>query len=149
MFVSPGLAPDSLLEQLPPIRVAVGSFDPLLDDSVEFTRRCVCDASILGASFSRLGCLSLFGCDRVRALGVDVQLHIHEALPHGFLSVQLLLPQVCLFLSLFLFLSMTDVWVAECGSDGTFLHHPGRIDGGRRGPCDATIYPCSDGSHAA
>jgi acetyl esterase/lipase len=47
MFVSPGLAPDSLLEQLPPIRVAVGSFDPLLDDSVEFTRRCVCDASIL------------------------------------------------------------------------------------------------------
>eukprot|EP00698_Gefionella_okellyi_P020838 TRINITY_DN6624_c0_g1_i1.p1 TRINITY_DN6624_c0_g1~~TRINITY_DN6624_c0_g1_i1.p1 ORF type:complete len:876 (+),score=158.75 TRINITY_DN6624_c0_g1_i1:102-2729(+) len=67
-MISPGLAPNWLLSQLPPTRIIVGTYDPLLDDSVDFAHK-------------------------LAGLDVDVQLHVHDGMPHGFLNLAAMLPQ--------------------------------------------------------
>uniref|UniRef100_A0A6I8NLY4 Hormone-sensitive lipase n=2 Tax=Ornithorhynchus anatinus TaxID=9258 RepID=A0A6I8NLY4_ORNAN len=61
-FMSPLLAPDSMLRGLPPVHIVACALDPLLDDSVMFARR-------------------------LRAVGRPVTLQVVEDLPHGFLSL--------------------------------------------------------------
>nr|XP_033325871.1 hormone-sensitive lipase isoform X1 [Megalopta genalis]XP_033325873.1 hormone-sensitive lipase isoform X1 [Megalopta genalis] len=61
-FLSPYLAPDNLLAQLPPISMLTLQMDPCLDDSVMFARK-------------------------LRLLGVLVTLDIVPGLPHGFLNL--------------------------------------------------------------
>lgn len=61
-FMSPLLAPDSMLQTLPPVHIVACALDPMLDDSVMFARR-------------------LRGLDR------PVTLRVVEDLPHGFLSL--------------------------------------------------------------
>ncbi|XP_031830547.1 hormone-sensitive lipase [Nomia melanderi] len=61
-FLSPYLAPDNLLAQLPPIAMLTLHLDPCLDDSVMFARK-------------------------LRLLGVLVTLDILPGLPHGFLNL--------------------------------------------------------------
>ncbi|CAN9503549.1 unnamed protein product [Ophioblennius macclurei] len=61
-FVSPLLAPDTLLKGLPPVHLVTSSLDALLDDSVTFARR-------------------------LRAIGQPVTLTVVDDLPHGFLSL--------------------------------------------------------------
>ncbi|CAM5135521.1 unnamed protein product [Natator depressus] len=61
-FMSPLLAPDSMLRGLPPIHIVACALDPMLDDSVMFARR-------------------------LRELGQPVTLRIVQDLPHGFLSL--------------------------------------------------------------
>ncbi|XP_029432645.1 hormone-sensitive lipase isoform X2 [Rhinatrema bivittatum] len=61
-FMSPLLAPDSMLRGLPPVHLVACALDPMLDDSVMFARR-------------------------LRALGQLVTLEVVEDLPHGFLSL--------------------------------------------------------------
>ncbi|XP_074837127.1 hormone-sensitive lipase isoform X2 [Carettochelys insculpta] len=65
-FMSPLLAPDSMLRGLPPVHIVACALDPMLDDSVMFARR-------------------------LRELGRPVTLRIVPDLPHGFLS----LSQLC------------------------------------------------------
>uniref|UniRef100_A0A8D2DYF4 Hormone-sensitive lipase n=1 Tax=Sciurus vulgaris TaxID=55149 RepID=A0A8D2DYF4_SCIVU len=61
-FMSPLLAPDSMLKTLPPVHIVACALDPMLDDSVMFARR-------------------------LRSLGQPVTLRVVEDLPHGFLSL--------------------------------------------------------------
>uniref|UniRef100_A0A3Q0SKZ6 Hormone-sensitive lipase n=1 Tax=Amphilophus citrinellus TaxID=61819 RepID=A0A3Q0SKZ6_AMPCI len=61
-FVSPLLAPDSMLRGLPPVHIVASALDALLDDSVMFAKR-------------------------LRAMGQPVTLTVAEDLPHGFLSL--------------------------------------------------------------
>ncbi|XP_024151493.1 lipase, hormone-sensitive a [Oryzias melastigma] len=61
-FVSPLLAPPSLLKGLPPIHIVASALDALLDDSVTFAKK-------------------------LRGLGQPVSLTVVEDLPHGFLSL--------------------------------------------------------------
>ncbi|XP_052568396.1 hormone-sensitive lipase isoform X3 [Peromyscus californicus insignis] len=61
-FMSPLLAPDSMLKTLPPVHIVACALDPMLDDSVMFARR-------------------------LRDLGQPVTLNVVEDLPHGFLSL--------------------------------------------------------------
>ncbi|XP_032985244.1 hormone-sensitive lipase isoform X1 [Rhinolophus ferrumequinum] len=61
-FMSPLLAPDSMLQNLPPVHIVACALDPILDDSVMFARR-------------------------LRNLGKSVTLRVVEDLPHGFLSL--------------------------------------------------------------
>ncbi|XP_046540034.1 hormone-sensitive lipase isoform X4 [Equus quagga] len=61
-FMSPLLAPDSMLQSLPPVHIVACALDPMLDDSVMFARR-------------------------LRSLGQPVTLRVVEDLPHGFLSL--------------------------------------------------------------
>uniref|UniRef100_A0A8C3VWX4 Hormone-sensitive lipase n=1 Tax=Catagonus wagneri TaxID=51154 RepID=A0A8C3VWX4_9CETA len=61
-FMSPLLAPDSMLQTLPPVHIVACALDPMLDDSVMFARR-------------------------LRSLGQPVTLRVVEDLPHGFLSL--------------------------------------------------------------
>ncbi|KAJ1133164.1 hypothetical protein NDU88_011461 [Pleurodeles waltl] len=61
-FMSPLLAPDSMLRGLPPIHIVACALDPMLDDSVMFAKR-------------------------LRGLGQVVTLQVVEDLPHGFLSL--------------------------------------------------------------
>ncbi|XP_027714397.1 hormone-sensitive lipase-like, partial [Vombatus ursinus] len=61
-FMSPLLAPDSMLQSLPPVHIVACALDPMLDDSVMFARR-------------------------LRGLGRPVSLRVVEDLPHGFLSL--------------------------------------------------------------
>ncbi|CAM4625811.1 unnamed protein product, partial [Lepidochelys kempii] len=61
-FMSPLLAPDSMLRGLPPVHIVACALDPMLDDSVMFARR-------------------------LRELGQPVTLRIVQDLPHGFLSL--------------------------------------------------------------
>ncbi|KAH0507135.1 Hormone-sensitive lipase [Microtus ochrogaster] len=61
-FMSPLLAPDSMLKTLPPVHMVACALDPMLDDSVMFARR-------------------------LRDLGQPVTLNVVEDLPHGFLSL--------------------------------------------------------------
>ncbi|XP_012981442.1 hormone-sensitive lipase isoform X1 [Mesocricetus auratus] len=61
-FMSPLLAPDSMLKTLPPVHLVACALDPMLDDSVMFARR-------------------------LRDLGQPVTLNVVEDLPHGFLSL--------------------------------------------------------------
>ncbi|XP_019569304.1 hormone-sensitive lipase isoform X2 [Rhinolophus sinicus] len=61
-FMSPLLAPDSMLQSLPPVHIVACALDPILDDSVMFARR-------------------------LRNLGKPVTLRVVEDLPHGFLSL--------------------------------------------------------------
>lgn len=61
-FMSPLLAPDSMLQTLPPVHIVACALDPILDDSVMFARR-------------------------LRSLGKPVTLRVVEDLPHGFLSL--------------------------------------------------------------
>ncbi|XP_045298173.1 hormone-sensitive lipase isoform X2 [Leopardus geoffroyi] len=61
-FMSPLLAPDSMLQSLPPVHIVACALDPMLDDSVMFARR-------------------------LRGLGKPVTLCVVEDLPHGFLSL--------------------------------------------------------------
>ncbi|XP_076246671.1 hormone-sensitive lipase [Calliopsis andreniformis] len=63
-FLSPYLASDNLLAQLPPIALLTLQLDPCLDDSVMFARK-------------------------LRLLGVLVTLDILPGLPHGFLNITL------------------------------------------------------------
>ncbi|KAM6899600.1 lipase, hormone-sensitive a [Xenentodon cancila] len=65
-FVSPLLAPASLLRGLPPVHIVASALDALLDDSVMFAKK-------------------------LRAMGQQVSLTVVEDLPHGFLS----LSQIC------------------------------------------------------
>ncbi|XP_061659981.1 lipase, hormone-sensitive a isoform X2 [Syngnathoides biaculeatus] len=65
-FVSPLLAPDSLLRGLPPVHLVASALDALLDDSVMFAKK-------------------------LRDMGQPVSLTVVEDLPHGFLS----LSQLC------------------------------------------------------
>ncbi|KAJ8273472.1 hypothetical protein GJAV_G00101980 [Gymnothorax javanicus] len=62
-YVSPLLAPDDMLQGLPPIHIVACALDALLDDSVMFARR-------------------------LRSLKQPVTLHVVEDLPHGFLCLQ-------------------------------------------------------------
>ncbi|XP_012589099.1 PREDICTED: hormone-sensitive lipase [Condylura cristata] len=61
-FMSPLLAPDSMLLSLPPVHIVACALDPMLDDSVMFARR-------------------------LRGLNRPVTLRVVEDLPHGFLSL--------------------------------------------------------------
>ncbi|XP_029094095.1 hormone-sensitive lipase isoform X2 [Monodon monoceros] len=61
-FMSPLLAPDSMLQTLPPVHIVACALDPMLDDSVMFARR-------------------------LRSLSQPVTLRVVEDLPHGFLSL--------------------------------------------------------------
>ncbi|XP_054014133.1 hormone-sensitive lipase [Hylaeus anthracinus] len=61
-FISPYLAPDNLLSQLPPVKMLTMELDPCLDDSVMFARK-------------------------LQLLGVLVTLDILPGLPHGFLNL--------------------------------------------------------------
>ncbi|XP_059939391.1 hormone-sensitive lipase isoform X4 [Mesoplodon densirostris] len=61
-FMSPLLAPDSMLQTLPPVHIVACALDPMLDDSVMFARR-------------------------LRSLRQPVTLRVVEDLPHGFLSL--------------------------------------------------------------
>ncbi|XP_037372586.1 hormone-sensitive lipase [Talpa occidentalis] len=61
-FMSPLLAPDSMLRSLPPVHIVACALDPMLDDSVMFARR-------------------------LRSLNRPVTLRVVEDLPHGFLSL--------------------------------------------------------------
>ncbi|XP_037675719.1 hormone-sensitive lipase isoform X2 [Choloepus didactylus] len=61
-FMSPLLAPESMLQSLPPVHIVACALDPMLDDSVMFARR-------------------------LRALDQPVTLRVVEDLPHGFLSL--------------------------------------------------------------
>ncbi|XP_064237318.1 hormone-sensitive lipase isoform X4 [Aotus nancymaae] len=61
-FMSPLLAPDSMLKSLPPVHIVACALDPMLDDSVMFARR-------------------------LRHLDRPVTLHVVEDLPHGFLTL--------------------------------------------------------------
>ncbi|XP_058385377.1 hormone-sensitive lipase isoform X1 [Diceros bicornis minor] len=61
-FMSPLLAPDGMLQSLPPVHIVACALDPMLDDSVMFARR-------------------------LRSLGQPVTLRVVEDLPHGFLSL--------------------------------------------------------------
>ncbi|KAM9738501.1 lipase, hormone-sensitive a [Menidia menidia] len=65
-FVSPLLAPASLLRGLPPVHIVASALDALLDDSVMFAKK-------------------------LRAMEQPVTLTVVEDLPHGFLS----LSQIC------------------------------------------------------
>jgi hypothetical protein len=141
MFVSPGLAPDSLLAQLPPIRVAVGSFDPLLDDSVEFTRRCV----------TCLGLVLLF----VLIFRVDFVVWVLTSsctFTRRFRTVSCLCSS-CFrrFVPSFSCPSRWfTVWWLVCCCHGAFVHDPGRADGGCSGMCNSTsVITRIDGSGSA
>ncbi|KAM4703850.1 hormone-sensitive lipase isoform 2-T2 [Rhinophrynus dorsalis] len=61
-FMSPLLAPDSMLQGLPPVHIVACALDPMLDDSVMFAKR-------------------------LRSLSRPVTLQVVEDLPHGFLSL--------------------------------------------------------------
>ncbi|KAM8927941.1 hormone-sensitive lipase isoform 2-T2 [Pelodytes ibericus] len=61
-YMSPLLAPDSMLQGLPPVHIVACALDPMLDDSVMFAKR-------------------------LRALSRPVTLKVVEDLPHGFLSL--------------------------------------------------------------
>lgn len=61
-FVSPLLAPDSLLQGLPPVHIVASALDALLDDSVMFAKK-------------------------LRNMNQPVTLTVVEDLPHGFLSL--------------------------------------------------------------
>ncbi|XP_029425924.1 hormone-sensitive lipase isoform X1 [Nannospalax galili] len=61
-FMSPLLAPDSMLKTLPPVHIVACALDPMLDDSVMLARR-------------------------LRDLDQPVTLNVVEDLPHGFLSL--------------------------------------------------------------
>ncbi|KTF83388.1 hypothetical protein cypCar_00006661 [Cyprinus carpio] len=61
-FVSPLLAPDSLLKGLPPVHIVASALDALLDDSVMFAKK-------------------------LRNMNQPVTLTVVEDLPHGFLSL--------------------------------------------------------------
>ncbi|XP_077312729.1 hormone-sensitive lipase isoform X2 [Lithobates pipiens] len=67
-YMSPLLAPDSMLQELPPIHIVACSLDPMLDDSVMFAKR-------------------------LRSLNRPVTLKVVEDLPHGFLSLSQLSPE--------------------------------------------------------
>ncbi|KAL4228425.1 hypothetical protein ACF0H5_011472 [Mactra antiquata] len=60
MYMSPLLAPDDLLSDLPPVHLTACHFDPLLDDSVMFAKK-------------------------LSKLGAPVTLKVFDNLPHGFL----------------------------------------------------------------
>ncbi|KNC79242.1 hypothetical protein SARC_08352 [Sphaeroforma arctica JP610] len=62
VLLSPALASDSLLRQLPPVYLAAAELDPLLDDSVTLAHR-------------------LYG------IGHPMEYRVFEQLPHGFLSL--------------------------------------------------------------
>mmetsp|Transcript_17813 Transcript_17813/g.29490 ORF Transcript_17813/g.29490 Transcript_17813/m.29490 type:complete len:137 (+) Transcript_17813:2-412(+) len=66
-YISPAIAPDHLLRQLPPTYVMCGSLDPLLDDSVYFVRR-------------------------LRAVGKAVEFKVYSGFPHGFLNMGFVVP---------------------------------------------------------
>ncbi|XP_036411501.1 hormone-sensitive lipase-like isoform X1 [Megalops cyprinoides] len=61
-YVSPLLAPDSMLKGLPPVHIVASALDAMLDDSVMFAKR-------------------------LRSLNQPVTLSVVEDLPHGFLSL--------------------------------------------------------------
>ncbi|XP_066531136.1 lipase, hormone-sensitive a isoform X2 [Hoplias malabaricus] len=61
-FVSPLLAPDSLLKGLPPVHIVASALDAMLDDSIMFGKK-------------------------LRRIGQPVTLTVVEDLPHGFLSL--------------------------------------------------------------
>ncbi|XP_062454740.1 hormone-sensitive lipase [Rhea pennata] len=67
-YMSPLLAPDAMLQELPPVHIVACALDPMLDDSVMFARR-------------------------LRELGRPVTLHVVQDLPHGFLSLAQLCPE--------------------------------------------------------
>lgn len=60
-YISPLYTPAELLATYPPIRIVVGTHDPLHDDCWRFTERCV-------------------------EAGVDIRLKVYERMIHGFLS---------------------------------------------------------------
>ncbi|KAM3922497.1 hormone-sensitive lipase isoform 2-T2 [Leptodactylus fuscus] len=61
-YMSPLLAPDSMLQGLPPLHIVACALDPMLDDSVMFAKR-------------------------LRALNRPVTLKVVDDLPHGFLTL--------------------------------------------------------------
>ncbi|KAL5019641.1 hypothetical protein ScPMuIL_002533 [Solemya velum] len=63
-YMSPLVAPDDMLKDLPDICLVACHLDPILDDSVMFAKR-------------------------LRRLGKNVDLHVIEDLPHGFLNFSL------------------------------------------------------------
>ncbi|KAM6289100.1 hormone-sensitive lipase [Aegotheles albertisi] len=67
-YMSPLLAPDSMLGGLPPLHLVACALDPMLDDSVALARR-------------------------LRSLGRPVTLRVVPDLPHGFLSLGPLSPE--------------------------------------------------------
>ncbi|XP_054461694.1 lipase, hormone-sensitive a isoform X2 [Anoplopoma fimbria] len=68
-FVSPLLAPASLLRGLPPVHIVASALDALLDDSVMFAKK-------------------------LRDMGQPVSLTVVEDLPHGFLSLYQLAKEI-------------------------------------------------------
>jgi acetyl esterase len=65
-FISPLAASPQLLAQFPPVSIMTGSFDPLLDDSVDFVHK-------------------------LHAQGVPCRFKVFKALPHAFLNLTHLL----------------------------------------------------------
>ncbi|GJQ10540.1 hypothetical protein GpartN1_g2331.t1 [Galdieria partita] len=68
VFISPGMASDTYLKQLPSVFVVAGGLDPLLDDSVVFVHR-------------------------LRQWREDTEIQIFPNLPHGFFNMGLVVPQ--------------------------------------------------------
>ncbi|CAL8089323.1 unnamed protein product [Calicophoron daubneyi] len=67
-FLSPYLASDELMRQLPPLGILASHFDPFLDDCLELAKRA-------------------------SKLGIPVDLEIMDDLPHGFLNLAPLGPE--------------------------------------------------------
>jgi len=67
-FISPAVAPESMLRKLPPIWLQAGGLDPLLDDTIDFA-------------------------SRLRACEVPLDLQVYRGLPHGFWSLDALMPE--------------------------------------------------------
>eukprot|EP00871_Galdieria_phlegrea_P003444 jgi/Galph1/40/GphlegSOOS_G4878.1 len=66
-FISPGMASERLLRQLPSMFIVVGGLDPLLDDAVEFVHRM----------------------QQLKRDQVVMELKVFPSLPHGFLNMSL------------------------------------------------------------
>lgn len=66
-YLSPSMAPSSLLAKFPPTHIAAGGLDPLLDDGVHFAHRLLKEQR-------------------------PVELRIYDILPHGFMNVSQTIP---------------------------------------------------------
>ncbi|XP_042564954.1 hormone-sensitive lipase isoform X2 [Clupea harengus] len=117
-FMSPLLAPDSMLKGLPPIHIVACALDPMLDDSVMFAKR-------------------LRGADQ------PVTLCIVDDLPHGFLSLSQLSREtreatnVCAERIREVFLGKDTAWAAAAAAAANAHRKLERTDAGLGGLDDA------------
>jgi hormone-sensitive lipase len=91
-FLSPAVAPESILRQFPPVRIIVGDLDPLLGNKI----LCINVSSLSSHVVYFKLCLddSVFFYRRLKALNRDVQINVQEGYGHGFLNLVYLIPEV-------------------------------------------------------